>query len=115
MLSSESVGLPMKARPACRSRFLLDRLRFIPRASLETAEMLCAFQGFQRQLWGERLAAPEGRCFKSGSKKKERIIMKNNNQINVPQAREAMDKFKMQAASEGRQPDQRLQRSLDLP
>ncbi len=26
--------------------------------------------------------------------------MKNNNQINVPQAREAMDKFKMQAASE---------------
>ena len=24
---------------------------------------------------------------------------KNNNQINVPQAREAMDKFKMQAAS----------------
>ena len=27
-------------------------------------------------------------------------IMKNNNQINVPQAREAMDKFKMQAASE---------------
>ena len=32
--------------------------------------------------------------------KKERKIMKNNNQINVPQAREAMDKFKMQAASE---------------
>ena len=28
------------------------------------------------------------------------IIMKNNNQINVPQAREAMDRFKMQAASE---------------
>lgn len=26
--------------------------------------------------------------------------MKNGNQINVPQAREAMDKFKMQAASE---------------
>ncbi len=24
----------------------------------------------------------------------------NNNQINVPQAREAMDKFKMQAASD---------------
>ena len=31
---------------------------------------------------------------------KERRIMKSNNQINVPQAREAMDKFKMQAASE---------------
>ena len=26
--------------------------------------------------------------------------MKNNNQLNIPQAREAMDKFKMQAASE---------------
>ena len=26
--------------------------------------------------------------------------MKSNNQINVPQAREAMDKFKMQAANE---------------
>ena len=26
--------------------------------------------------------------------------MKNNNQINVPQAREAMDRFKMQAANE---------------
>ncbi len=25
---------------------------------------------------------------------------KNNNQINIPQAREAMDKFKMQAASD---------------
>ena len=28
------------------------------------------------------------------------IMAKNNNQINVPQAREAMDRFKMQAASE---------------
>ena len=38
----------------------------------------------------------------SGKKKKERIEMsnKNNNQLNIPQAREAMDKFKMQAASE---------------
>ena len=31
---------------------------------------------------------------------KERVFMKSNNQINIPQAREAMDKFKMQAASE---------------
>lgn len=28
--------------------------------------------------------------------------MKSNNQINVPEAKEAMDKFKMQAASEFR-------------
>ncbi len=26
--------------------------------------------------------------------------MKNNNQLNIPEAREAMDKFKMEAASE---------------
>ena len=33
---------------------------------------------------------------------KERNVMsnKNNNQINIPEAREAMDKFKMEAASE---------------
>ena len=35
-----------------------------------------------------------------GKMTKERIEMKSNNQINVPQAREAMDKFKMQAASD---------------
>ena len=28
------------------------------------------------------------------------MSIKNNNQINIPQAREAMDKFKLQAASE---------------
>ena len=33
-------------------------------------------------------------------KQKEICVMKNNNQINVPQAREAMDRFKMQAASD---------------
>ena len=33
-------------------------------------------------------------------RKKERKATKNNNQINIPQAREAMDRFKMQAASE---------------
>ncbi len=34
--------------------------------------------------------------------KKERNVMSNsnNNQINIPQAREAMDRFKMQAAQE---------------
>ena len=32
---------------------------------------------------------------------KERLIMSNNNnQLNIPQAKEAMNKFKMQAASE---------------
>ena len=36
-----------------------------------------------------------------GKRQKERNVMNGkNNQLNVPQAREAMDKFKMQAASE---------------
>ena len=47
----------------------------------------------------ERKNAFFGKCFLP-KKAKESIIMKSNNQINVPQAREAMDKFKMQAASE---------------
>ena len=38
--------------------------------------------------------------FSSEESKRRELDMKNNNQINVPQAREAMDKFKMQAASE---------------
>ena len=39
----------------------------------------------------------------------------NNNQINVPQAREAMDRFKMLIRPGSRcQPDQRLQRPPDL-
>jgi len=42
---------------------------------------------------GKRLSFPE-------NDKRRDFGMKNNNQINVPQAREAMDKFKMQAASE---------------
>lgn len=36
----------------------------------------------------------------SEKNEKERINMKNSNTLNVPQARDAMDKFKMQAASE---------------
>lgn len=42
---------------------------------------------------GKRLGFPE-------NDKRRDFGMKSNNQINVPQAREAMDKFKMQAASE---------------
>ena len=42
--------------------------------------------------------------------------MKNSNQINVPQAREAMDKFKMLICpGDGRQPEAGLQRRPDLP
>ena len=47
----------------------------------------------QKMLSSESVGFPE-------ESKKEKEAMKSNNQINVPQAREAMDKFKMQAASE---------------
>ena len=40
------------------------------------------------------------KVFSAEESKRREFSMKNNNQINVPQAREAMDKFKMQAASE---------------
>ena len=40
-----------------------------------------------------------GQTFRENHKRRE-LIMKSNNQINIPQAREAMDKFKMQAAQE---------------
>jgi len=38
----------------------------------------------------------------SGNESKERTEMSNsnNNQLNIPQAREAMDRFKMQAAQD---------------
>ena len=73
--------------------------------------------GFRSKLWKLQeyfvyCKANKGSCRKSeqllrkeddskvGEKKRREMIMKSNNQINVPQAREAMDKFKMQAASE---------------
>jgi hypothetical protein len=38
--------------------------------------------------------------FRPENEKGDAEIMKNNNQINIPEARAAMDKFKMEAASE---------------
>ena len=46
------------------------------------------------------LSYPESALL-SGNDNKERTEMSNNNnQLNIPQAKEAMNKFKMQAASE---------------
>ena len=47
------------------------------------------------------LSLPESGLL-SGKRQKERTEMSNsnNNQINIPQAREAMDRFKMQAAQD---------------
>jgi small acid-soluble spore protein D (minor alpha/beta-type SASP) len=55
---------------------------------------------FGKAMVAERKDAFFGKCWIFPRKRKEKDIMKNNNQINVPQAREAMDRFKMQAASE---------------
>ena len=38
--------------------------------------------------------------FRRKQKERNEMSNKNNNSINIPQAREAMDKFKMQAASD---------------
>ena len=45
---------------------------------------------------------PKESVLLSGKRTKERIKMSNsnNNQLNIPQAREAMDRFKMQAAQD---------------
>ena len=56
----------------------------------------------QNYCCGKKKSFSKGKRRAFRKTKKERAIMssKNNNQINIPQAREAMDKFKMQAASE---------------
>ena len=41
-----------------------------------------------------------GRCAAAKMEKEKKEMSKKNNRINVPEAREAMDKFKMEAASE---------------
>ena len=51
-------------------------------------------------MWVKKIVSLGKRLFFPRIKKQERYGMKSNNQINVPQAREAMDKFKMQAASD---------------
>ena len=47
-------------------------------------------------------ALPPESALLSGNESKERTTMSNsnNNQLNIPQAREAMDRFKMQAAQD---------------
>jgi hypothetical protein len=46
------------------------------------------------------MLSPEGMDLFGEIKKERTIMSNNNNQINIPQAREAMDRFKMQAAQE---------------
>jgi small acid-soluble spore protein D (minor alpha/beta-type SASP) len=46
------------------------------------------------------MLSSESVFFRRKQKESMNMSSKNNNQLNIPQAREAMDKFKMQAASE---------------
>ena len=47
-----------------------------------------------------RFPGGERAAFRENDKGEKIMSNNNNNQINVPQAREAMDRFKMQAAQE---------------
>ena len=54
-------------------------------------------------VWGYAMGGCSEETFQNKDRKKERHIMSNSNNSNrivVPGAREAMDKFKMEAASE---------------
>ena len=48
----------------------------------------------------KKLSKPESSLTFRKTEKERTNMSNNNNQLNIPQAREAMDKFKMQAASE---------------
>ena len=49
----------------------------------------------------EKMFSPESSLsFRENEKRRERIMSNNSNRINVPEAKEAMNQFKMQAASD---------------
>ena len=78
------------------SHFLrFHKLLFFPKMLWHTTFV------FGKAMFAERKKSfsPEDGSFPRKRQRRE-TIMKSNNQINVPQAREAMDKFKMQAAQE---------------
>ena len=54
----------------------------------------------EKMLSSESILLSKKAGYRDKYPEKEREVMKNNNQINIPQAREAMDRFKMQAAQE---------------
>jgi len=85
----------MAGTAKCSSRlFLFQNLRKFP-----VTNMCNVFIPGKTSLAERKMLSLESVCLSKKAKRRE-IIMKNNNQINVPQAREAMDRFKMQAASE---------------
>lgn len=56
----------------------------------------------ERENWdyGKKKCSPFGKRLLSETAKECTKMSNNNNQLNIPEAREAMDRFKMQAAQE---------------
>ena len=48
----------------------------------------------------QKMLSSEGIVYPMKAKERTEMSNSNNNQLNIPQAREAMDRFKMQAAQE---------------
>ena len=101
MLSSESVGFPKESKTHLQKQIQLGQTKIYSQSDLWKLQEYFTYFKDSKGSYGEKdwLFRNEGALKVSQTKRRE-IVMKNNNQINVPQAREAMDKFKMQAAQE---------------
>ena len=76
--------------------FLWHKLPFLPTITIHTRDK----SGKDRTTESKSVPNREARRFPN--RKKERMIMSNsnNNRINVPEAKQGMDQFKMQAAND---------------
>ena len=101
MLSSESVGFPKESKAHLQKQIQLGQTKIYSQSDLWKLQEYFTYFKDSKGSYGEKdwLFRNEG-ALKVRQTKRREIVMKNNNQINVPQAREAMDKFKMQAAQE---------------
>ena len=101
MLSSESVGFPKESKARLQKQIQIGQAKICSQSNLWKLQEYFMYFKDSKGSYGEKdwLFRNEGALKVSQTKRRE-IVMKNNNQINVPQAREAMDKFKMQAAQE---------------
>lgn len=70
------------------------------RQGRNTKAPLCGTANTDRARSGQRPILLCGRGTVANMEKEKKDMSKKNNRINVPEAREAMDKFKMEAASE---------------
>ena len=70
-------------------------LPFFPSVNIHTV-----FDFGETRCTEQKMLSSESVFFRRKQKEIRVMSNKNNNQLNIPQAREAMDKFKMQAASE---------------